>query len=166
MNTSDEVLGCALQQVQLIKAKDPEGTLTYTWLTTTLSMKIADSPSNDKWGDASNSLLVHVERVIALRNLDCDDLGYLLALICQNLEYFLDELLHLLETNWFISVHYVTIHHELKQADVSSKKLKKITLERTEERRATFISRMAQDAPEEIGFLDEFSKDARSVGRQ
>jgi len=60
----------------------------------------------------------------------------------------------------------VTIHCELKQAGVSSKKLKKIVLEHNEERHATFISRMSWYAPEEIGFLNEFSKDARSVGRQ
>jgi hypothetical protein len=68
-----------------------------------------------------------------VRNLDHDDLGYLLVLIHQNPDYFLDELLHLLETNWFISVHYVTIHCELKQAGISSKKLKRITLEHNEE---------------------------------
>ena len=49
-----------------------------------------------------------------VRNLDRDDLSYLLALVHQNPDYFLDELLHLLETNQFISVHYVTIHHELE----------------------------------------------------
>ncbi|KAF8224519.1 hypothetical protein L208DRAFT_1310836, partial [Tricholoma matsutake] len=46
--------------------------------------------------------------------LDCDDVEYLLQLICKNPDYFLDELLHLLETNWFISTHYVTIHRELE----------------------------------------------------
>lgn len=34
-------------------------------LTTTLSAKIADSPTDDKWGDSFNSSVVHVERVIA-----------------------------------------------------------------------------------------------------
>ena len=60
----------------------------------------------------------------------------------------------------------MTIHHELERAGISSKRLKKIALERNEERRAAFISRMAQYAPEEIGFLNEFLKDARSVGRR
>jgi transposase len=101
-----------------------------------------------------------------VRNLDHDDLGYLLALVRQNPDYFLDELLHLLETNRFISVHYVTIHRELERAGVSSKKLKRIALEHNEERRAAFISRMARYAPEELRFLDEFSKDARSVSRR
>jgi hypothetical protein len=40
----------------------------------------------------------------------------------------LDELLHLLETNRFISVHYITIHRELERAGVSPKKLKCIAL--------------------------------------
>jgi len=52
-----------------------------------------------------------------VHNLDHDDLGYLLVLFHQNPDYFLDELLHFLETNWFSSVHYMTIHHELKQAE-------------------------------------------------
>ncbi|KIJ91870.1 hypothetical protein K443DRAFT_70464, partial [Laccaria amethystina LaAM-08-1] len=67
-----------------------------------------------------------------VRNLDHDDLGYLLVLVRQNPDYFLDELLHLLETNRFISVHYVTIHRELERAGVSSKKLKRIALEHNE----------------------------------
>ena len=110
-------------------------------------------------GESYGSLCGHVH------NLDHDDLGHLLALICLNLDYFLDELLHLLETNQFISVHYVTIHHELEQAGISSKKLKRITLECNKEGHTAFISRMAWYAPEELEFLDEFSKDARSVSR-
>ena len=42
----------------------------------------------------------------------------------------------------------------------------KIALECNEEQCATFISRMARYAHEEIRFLNEFSKDARSVGRR
>ena len=61
-----------------------------------------------------------------LRLLDCDDIDYLLHLINQNPDYFLDELLHLLKTNQFISVNYLTIHHELKRAGVSHKKLKRV----------------------------------------
>ena len=76
-DASDEALGCALQQIQPIKVKDLEGTRTYARLkkqydaglpppklTTTLSSKIMDSPSNDKWGDVFESSVVHVERVI------------------------------------------------------------------------------------------------------
>ena len=77
-DASDEALGCALQQIQPIKVKDLEGTRTYTRLrkqydaglpppklTTTLSAKIVDSPTDDKWGDTFDSSVVHVERVIA-----------------------------------------------------------------------------------------------------
>jgi hypothetical protein len=78
----------------------------------------------------------------------------------------LDELLYLLATNRFISVHYTTIYHELERLNISRKKLKKIALERNEERRADFVARMAQYDPEELGFLDEMSKDARSIGRR
>ena len=60
------------------------------------------------------------------RLLHCEDIQYLLRLIRQNPDYFLDELLHLLQTNRFISVHYSTIHRELERAGVSTKKLKRI----------------------------------------
>jgi transposase len=101
-----------------------------------------------------------------LRNLDQEDLHYLLMLIRDNPDYFLDELLHLLETNRFISAHYTTIFYELVRLNVSRKKLKKIALERNEEFRADFIARMAKYDPEELGFLDEMSKDERSIGRR
>jgi hypothetical protein len=78
----------------------------------------------------------------------------------------LDELLSLLATNRFIAVHYTTILRELRRLNVSRKKLRKIALERNEELRADFIARMAQYDPEELGFIDEMSKDERSVGRR
>ena len=59
MDVSDEALGCALQQIQPITVKDLEGTRAYARLrkqfdaglpppklTTTLSTKISDSPSD------------------------------------------------------------------------------------------------------------------------
>jgi len=77
-DASNEALGCALQQIQPISVSDLKGTWTYTRLqkqyeaglpppklTTTLSSKISDSPSNNKWGDTLDSFIVHVERVIA-----------------------------------------------------------------------------------------------------
>ena len=68
------------------------------------------------------------------RLLHCEDIQYLLRLIRQNPDYFLDELLHLLQTNRFISVHYSTIHRELERAGVSTKKLKRIAFERDEDK--------------------------------
>ena len=97
-----------------------------------------------------------------LRNLDQEDFHYLLMLIRDNPDYFLDELL---DTNHFISVHYTTIFYELLCLNVSRKKLKKVGLERNEELRADFIAWMAKYDPEELGFLDEMSKDERSIGR-
>ena len=94
------------------------------------------------------------------------DIHYLLQLICQNPDYFLDELLHMLKTNRFISVHYTTIHNELIRVGVSQKRLQRIALERNEALRADFIARMAQYDPEELGFIDEVSKDERTVGRR
>lgn len=100
-----------------------------------------------------------------LRFLDHEDVQYLIRLIHQNPDYFLDELLYLLRTNRFISVNYVTIHYELERTGVSRKKLKRIAQERNEIGRADFIHRMAQYQPEELGFMDEVSKDERSIGR-
>ena len=100
------------------------------------------------------------------RTLHHTDIHYLLQLIRQNPDYFLDELLHLLKTNRFISVYFTTIHDELANAGVSRKRLQRIALERNEARRADFISRMAQFFPEELGFIDEVSKDERTVGRR
>lgn len=95
-----------------------------------------------------------------------EDLDYLLTLIRDNPDYFLDELLKLMETNRFISIHYTTIHRELERLNVSRKKLRKIALERDELRRADFVARMAQYDPDELGFLDEMSRDARSISRR
>jgi hypothetical protein len=101
-----------------------------------------------------------------LRTLDHNDVQYLLYLIQENLDYFLDELLHLLKTNCFISVHYATIYHELERRGVNLKKLKRVAKERSEELRADFIRRMAQYGPEEIGFINETSKDEKTICRR
>ena len=93
------------------------------------------------------------------------DIHYLLQLIHQNPDYFLDELLHMLKTNRFISVHYTTIHNELIRVGVSRKCLQRIALEWNEALCAEFIACMAQFYPDELGFIDEVSKDDRMVGR-
>jgi len=74
----DEALGYTLQQIQPIAVKDLEGTWTYTHLCKqfdadlpppklmmTLSSKILDGPSEDKWGESFDSTIVHMERVVA-----------------------------------------------------------------------------------------------------
>ncbi|KAJ7487437.1 hypothetical protein B0H11DRAFT_1721189 [Mycena galericulata] len=63
------------------------------------------------------------------RLLHTDDVDYLLWLVQHNPDWYLDELLRLLETNRFIFVHYVTIHHELERARMSTKDLSNIALE-------------------------------------
>lgn len=101
-----------------------------------------------------------------IRLLECEDIQYLLELVRDNPDYFLDELLDLLETNRFISVHYTTIHRELERAGMSTKKLTRIAIERNEHRRAEFVGHMAQYRPEQLGFMDEVSKDERTTGRR
>ena len=100
-----------------------------------------------------------------LRLLNYDNISYLLLLIEQNPDYFLDELLDLLETNRFISVHYTTIHRALERAGVSQKKLRRIAIERNELQRADYVHRMSQYPAEYLGFLDETSKDERTLNR-
>lgn len=111
-----------------------------------------------------------VRHSITLRGCKCllirEDIDYLLSLVQDNSDFFLDELLDLLKTNRFIAIHYTTIHRELERAGVSHKKLKRIALERNEERRAAFVARMAQYAPMQLGFLDETSKDERTPSRR
>jgi transposase len=100
------------------------------------------------------------------RNLLFEDVQYLIALVHHRPDWFLDELLGLMEHNRFISVHFTTIHRELVHAGISLKKLKKIAKERNEDLRADFIRQMAQYAPEELCFLDEVHKDERTLIRR
>ena len=90
------------------------------------------------------------------------DIDYLKRLIQHQPDCFLDKLLYLLQTNHFMSLHYTTIHWELVCAGVSSKKIKKIASERNEAIWTDFVCRMAQYTPEQLGFLDEVSKDERT----
>jgi hypothetical protein len=99
-----------------------------------------------------------------LRILNNKDVHFLLQLIQQNPDYFLDELLSLLKTNRFISINYTTIHNELLRQGVSRKKLQKIAIERNEARRAKFICRMAQYQLDELGFVDEVLRNERMIG--
>ena len=71
----------------------------------------------------------------------------------------------MLKTNRFISVHYMTIHNELIRVGVSQKRLQHIALEWNEALHAEFIAHMAQFYPDKLGFIDEVSKDDRTVGR-
>ena len=99
------------------------------------------------------------------RILHYDDIDYLRCIIRHRPDWFLDELLGLLETNHFISAHFTTIHRELERARVSTKKLKKIALERNENLRVDYMHHMARYSPEQLGFMDEVSKDERTSTR-
>jgi transposase len=117
------------------------------------------------WRETGDVVKPNTNRRGRPRILDHEDVQYLLCLVADNPDYFLDELLHLLKTNRFISIHYSAIHDVLERAGVSRKKLKRIAIKRNEERRAQFVERMAAYAPEQLGFLDEVSKDERTPAR-
>ena len=92
-----------------------------------------------------------------------DDPTYMIALNNHRPDWFLDELLGLLNTNRFISVHFTTIYRKLERSGVSLKKLRWIGKERDENLRTDFVRTMGQYSPEEFGFLDKFSKDERTL---
>jgi len=96
------------------------------------------------------------------RILNFDDVQYLIQLVHHQPSWFLDELLSLLQQNCFISVHYTTIHQELEHAGISVKKLHRIVKEQNKNLRADFIRHIAQYEPNQLGFLDETSKDERT----
>ncbi|KAG2369023.1 hypothetical protein BDR07DRAFT_1348485 [Suillus spraguei] len=62
-------------------------------------------------------------------HLDREDIDYLLQLLRDNPNYFLDELVDLTRTNRFISAHFITIFNELDRAGMSCKRLKRIASE-------------------------------------
>jgi len=95
-----------------------------------------------------------------------NDVNYLIWLVNHRPTWFLNELLDLLNTNRFITTHFTTIHRELVYASISLKKLRKIAKERDEDKWAEFVQQMSQYSPEEIGFIDETSKDERTAFRQ
>ena len=101
-----------------------------------------------------------------LRTLNSEDFHYLATLISSNPSYFLDELQYLLKTNRFISVHFTLIHNLLLHHNINRKRLQQIARERDEDGQADFIARMAQYSPDELGFIDEVSKDERTLRRQ
>jgi transposase len=84
------------------------------------------------WRSTGNVINDIPERHGGVRSLNHDDVQYLLRLVRDNPDYFLDELLNLLKTNRFISVHYNTIYKELTRAGVSRKRLQHIALKRNE----------------------------------
>lgn len=94
-----------------------------------------------------------------------DDLQYLIRLIRHRPCIFLEELQNLLRTNRFVSVHLSTIQRELSRAGISTKRLRKLAKERNEIVRADFLRRMAEYTPDQLGFLDETSKDERTLFR-
>ncbi|KAJ3502708.1 hypothetical protein NLJ89_g8762 [Agrocybe chaxingu] len=100
------------------------------------------------------------------QKLHFSDLSYLFSLVHHRPDWFLDEFLDLLENNRFISVHYTTVYRELKRMGISQKKLKVIAQECNEDLRADYIRTISQYAPEELGFIDEFSKDERTLQRR
>jgi hypothetical protein len=65
-----------------------------------------------------------------------------------------------------VSSQFSTICRELKRVGLSLKKLKKFASEWSEEKRAGFVYCMAQYTPEQLGFINETSKDERVPGRR
>ena len=81
------------------------------------------------------------------RILNFNNIHYSLQLVFLCPDWFLDELLELLKTNHFISIHYVTIHQELQRVGVSYKKLKCIASDCNEEAQNDYITHISQFEP-------------------
>jgi hypothetical protein len=81
-------------------------------------------------------------------------------------DWFLDELLCLLKTNHFISVHYTTIHRAFERMGLSTKQLKVIAAECSEPCRWDFARKVAPHPAEYLGFLDETSKNDKTPARR
>ncbi|KAF5389058.1 hypothetical protein D9757_004923 [Collybiopsis confluens] len=94
-----------------------------------------------------------------------DDIEYLVHLVRHRPDYFLDKLTSLMQDNRFIAVHLSTICRELTRQGISLKKLRRIARERSPQKRAGFIAEIGEYSPEQLGFIDETSKDNRTVGR-
>ncbi|KAF5376010.1 hypothetical protein D9757_008836 [Collybiopsis confluens] len=94
-----------------------------------------------------------------------DDIQYLIHLVQHRPDYFLDELASLMQDNRFIAVHLSTICRELERLGLSLKRIRRIARERCPLKRANFIAEVGQYSPEQLGFIDETSKDDRTVGR-
>ncbi|KAJ7239324.1 hypothetical protein C8J57DRAFT_1565265, partial [Mycena rebaudengoi] len=99
------------------------------------------------------------------RLLEREDIDYIIRLVNLRPDWFLKELLNLLKTNRFISVHFTTIFRELQRLNMSRKRLKKIAAERNEKARNDFVRRMGEYPAEYLGFLDETSKNERTLSR-
>jgi transposase len=95
-----------------------------------------------------------------------DDVEYILRLVRHRPDWFLDEIADLLQENRFISAHFSTICRELQRYGYTSKKLKRIARERSEFKRACFVEEIADYDQEQLGFIDETSKDHRTAGRR
>jgi transposase len=108
-----------------------------------------------------SSLLRGRPRVLA-----SEDLQYILQLVRARPDWFLDELLGLLNRNRFISVHFKTIHDELSHCGVSRKLLKRLATERNAAFRADFVYQMSFYSADQLGFIDETSKNDRTVQRR
>nr|GAT53351.1 transposase domain-containing protein [Mycena chlorophos] len=94
------------------------------------------------------------------------DLNYILAILRKWPDLFLDEFLLHLRHNRLLSIHFNTVCLELLRQGISYKKLQKIAAERSEPLRMDFVRRMAEYTPEQLGFIDETSKDERTRSRR
>ncbi|KAJ7315000.1 hypothetical protein DFH08DRAFT_917765 [Mycena albidolilacea] len=90
------------------------------------------------------------------RLLHRDDLDYILNLVRARPDWFLDELLHLLQHNQHISLEHL---------GMSRKKLKKVAKEHNEKVRLDFMQRITEYPVDYLGFLDETSKNDRTYSQ-
>ncbi|KAJ3805121.1 hypothetical protein F5876DRAFT_52363, partial [Lentinula aff. lateritia] len=89
-----------------------------------------------------------------------DNIDYLLCLVRHKPNYFL------LEENRFMSLHYSTIMQELSRCNISLKKLRRIAKVYCPFKHAAYVAAIGQYIPDQLGFIDETSKDDRTPGQK
>jgi transposase len=95
-----------------------------------------------------------------------EDIVWLLKIVENNPDTFLNEFDHLLRTNRFVALHYSTICRTLLSLGISRKRMSKIAIERNDILRGDFVRTMANFSPEQIACMDETSKDKRTWARR
>ncbi|KAJ7578286.1 hypothetical protein C8J56DRAFT_722140, partial [Mycena floridula] len=93
------------------------------------------------------------------------DVQFLLRLARYRPTLFLDEYCKLLTQKRTISVSLSTLHCTFERAGLSVKRVQKMAIERSPQKRAAFIYRMGQYSAAQLFCLDETSKDDRVYAR-
>nr|GAT45666.1 predicted protein [Mycena chlorophos] len=115
---------------------------------------------------ATGDVVTGKQRSGRRRILQHEDIVYLLELVRLNPVFFLEQLGSSLRDNQLVEVHYTTIHRELIRAGISVKQVESVAQERNADLRNDYIREISQYTPEQLGFIDETSKNDKTPNRK